>query len=194
MIYLALGLGAAVLRTLVLLVYARIRLSPPPRSASKDAMAKRPLGKSFGVDVWNKFRGRFQRVVLVTIPIYAVVFLISERGFFTWLRETVSHWVSVTFLPVEAASVVVFSIAAEFTSGVAAAGALLDAGALTVKQTVLALLIGSIVAAPIRAFRHQLPSHAGIFSPGLGMQMLALSQAMRVLSLFLVMILYGFWG
>ena len=37
----------------------------------------------------------------------------------------------------------ILSFAAEFTSGFAAAGALLEAGVLTVKQTVMALVIGN---------------------------------------------------
>jgi hypothetical protein len=102
--------------------------------------------------------------------------------------------VALSFLPVEAASVVIFSVAAEFTSGMAAAGALLDAGALTVPQTVIALMLGSMVATPFRALRHQLPSHAGIFSPGLGGELLVLSQGLRILSLLVVLIPYGIWS
>jgi hypothetical protein len=94
----------------------------------------------------------------------------------------------------EAVSVVIISLAAEFTSGFAAAGALLQAGALTVKETVLALLIGNIIAFPARALRHQLPRYVGIFSPKLGTQMLLLGQSFRVLSVFLVALLYFFVG
>jgi hypothetical protein len=93
----------------------------------------------------------------------------------------------------EAASVVIFSVAAEFTSGMAAAGAFLQTGVLTVHQTVLALVLGNIVATPIRALRHQLPTHVGIFSPGLGTRLLLLSQGMRLISLVLVAAPYAWW-
>ena len=80
------------------------------------------------------------------------------------MRAAASH-VSLGLLPMKAASVVMFSVAAEFTSGMAAAGALLQAGALTVPQTVIALVLGNIVATPVRALRHQLATNVGIFSP-----------------------------
>ena len=89
---------------------------------------------------------------------------------------------------------VVLSFAAEFTSGFAAAGALMDAGVLTVKQTVMALLIGNIVAFPIRALRHQLPRYMGIFSPRMGLQILLLGQGFRILSLIIVGVIYFYIG
>jgi hypothetical protein len=93
-------------------------------------------------------------------------------------------------VPVEALSLVVLGFAAEFTSGFAAAGALLQEGVLTVNQPVLALLIGNITAFPIRALRHQLPQLMGIFTPKLGFQMLMLGQGFRIASLALAGALY----
>jgi hypothetical protein len=144
-------------------------------------------------EIWGKFRRRFSRVVLYTLPIYFLIFLANERGLFTWLREAAASRVSLSFLPMGAASVVIFSLAAEFTSGMAAAGAFLQTGALTVQQTVLALILGNIVATPIRALRHQLPTHVGIFSPGLGTRLLLLSQVVRLLSLVAVAAPYAMW-
>ena len=85
---------------------------------------------------------------------------------------------------------VILSFAAEFTSGFAAAGALLDAGVLTTKQTVLALLLGNITAFPIRALRHQLPRYMGIFSPKMGLQLLLSGQCFRILSIIVVGVIY----
>ena len=89
---------------------------------------------------------------------------------------------------------VVLSFVAEFTSGFAAAGALMDAGVLTVKQTVLALLLGNILAFPIRALRHQLPHYMGIFQPKMGTQLLIMGQALRLGSLVLIAIFYFLVG
>ena len=193
LIYLGLGLAAALLRTLGMLAYSRLRLPAPAWSTAAPPVLPSER-QPFIKDIWQKFRSRFSRIVLYTLPIYVFIFLLSEKGFFVWLREGAAHWVALSFLPVEAASVVIFSVAAEFTSGMAAAGALLDAGALTVPQTVIALMLGSMVATPFRALRHQLPSHAGIFSPGLGGELLVLSQGLRILSLLLVLIPYGIWS
>jgi len=194
LIYLGLGLVAAVLRSAVLLAYSRLRLPAPgvgPGVAPPQAPAP---GQGWLRELWPRFRKRFPRVVLYTIPIYVLIFLVTEKGVFLWLREAAARWVALGFLPVEAASVVIFSVAAEFASGMAAAGALMDAGALTVPQTVVALMLGTMVATPIRALRHQLPSHAGIFSPGLGMELLVMSQSLRILSLIAVIIPYWIWG
>jgi cobalt-precorrin-5B (C1)-methyltransferase len=107
-------------------------------------------------------------------------------GIFQLLRETLSGFMVATFMPMESLSVIILSFAAEFTSGFAAAGALLDAGVLTIKQTVLALLIGNILAFPVRALRHQLPRYIGIFSPKMGTQILLLGQGFRIASLMMV--------
>jgi hypothetical protein len=194
LIYLGLTFGAALLRSAVFLLYARVRL-PAPAAAGGGAAASLPERKEgLAREIWGKFQKRFSRVVFYTLPIYLFIFVINDLGFFKWLRELVTARVALGFLPMEAASVVIFSVAAEFTSGLAAAGALLQAGALTVQQTVLALILGNIVATPIRALRHQLPSHAGIFSPKLGTELLVLSQTLRLVSLAVVTVPYALWG
>jgi hypothetical protein len=111
-------------------------------------------------------------------------------GMFKLLRDALTGFVVTTFMPMESLSVVVLSFAAEFTSGFATAGALLEAGVLTVKQTVVALLIGNILAFPVRALRHQLPRYIGIFSPKMGTQILFLGQGFRVLSIIIVGVIY----
>ncbi|MFW5874621.1 MAG: nucleoside recognition protein, partial [bacterium] len=59
-----------------------------------------------------------------------------------------------------------------------------------VKQTVLALIAGNIIAFPVRALRHQLPRYMGIFKPKTGMQLLLLGQFFRVVSLVAVTVVY----
>jgi hypothetical protein len=125
-------------------------------------------------------------VATYVIPIYVAVFLLSNVGLFNWTRQWLAQWVVTSFLPVEALSLVVLSFAAEYTSGFAAAGALMQEGMLSTKQAVLALLVGNVVAFPIRALRHQLPRLMGIFAPRLGMQLLLLGQGFRISSLVVV--------
>jgi hypothetical protein len=91
---------------------------------------------------------------MIVLPVYLIIALISDMGFFLWLRKSFAQGFTNTFIPIEAMSIVIFSLVAEFTSGYAVAGAMLDAGTLTVFQTVLALLLGNIISAPVRAFRH----------------------------------------
>jgi hypothetical protein len=193
LIYLGLTGSASLLRSVVILLYARWRLPAVPGSGGEISVPAPPRKETVSQEIWRKFRRRFSRVVLYTLPIYFLIFLLNDWGLFRWLREATASHVSLNFLPMEAASVVIFSVAAEFTSGMAAAGAFLQAGALTVHQTVLALVLGNIVATPIRAMRHQLPSHMGIFSPGLGARLLVMSQTLRLASLILVAAPYAMW-
>jgi hypothetical protein len=133
-----------------------------------------------------KLPPRLMSVATFVVPIYIAVFLLNSAGMFDWLREALAHWVTARIIPVEALSLVVLSFVAEFTSGFAAAGALLQEGVFSTKQAVLALLIGNVVAFPVRAVRHQLPRLLGIFAPKLGLQIMLLGQGFRIASLVLV--------
>jgi hypothetical protein len=62
-----------------------------------------------------------------------------------------------------------------------------------VRQTVLALLAGNVLAFPLRALRHQLPHYMGIYAPRTGLQILALGQMLRVLSLVGVGVVF-YWA
>ena len=142
--------------------------------------------------VGTRFRKRIGRMALFTAPTYLAMYALHQAGVFDALRDLAIGAIGATgaagglglgILPVQAAGVVVFSAAAEFSAGVAAAAALLDAGSLDTAQTALALVLGTIIATPIRALRHQLPSHTGIFTPRLGLALLVQSQVFRVASL-----------
>ena len=138
----------------------------------------------------RKLPARLTGVAIYVVPIYVAVFMINAMGLFDTMRHWLAGFIATRFIPMEALSLVVLSFAAEFTSGFAAAGALLQAGVLSIKQTVMALLIGNIVAFPIRALRHQLPRYVGIFSPKMGTQLLLLGQGFRILSLIIVGLVY----
>lgn len=196
LIYVAINFVAACLRSAGVLLFARFTIPPQSVPTAAVPISEKPGEKKRPVisEIWKKFRPRFARLVLYTLPIYVLTFLLNEWGFFLWLRQGAAAHISSTVFPFETAGVVIFALAAEFSSGMAAAGALLDAGTLTVKQTVTALVIGTIVATPIRAIRHQLPTHAGLFTLALGSQLLAMSQLMRVASLIVVIIPYVLWG
>ena len=138
----------------------------------------------------KKLKPQLAKILLIVLPVYLIVVLISDMGFFLWLRESLAHVISSAFIPIDAMSIVIFSLMAEFTSGYAAAGAMLEAGALTVFQTVLALVLGYIIASPVRALRHQMPYYIGIFGPALGIRLMIFSQAFRVASMITVGLIY----
>ena len=196
---------AVVFRTMLILIFGRFWLPQPkpdnvrPEPDRAKEIQASPRKTEFNKkQIWDRLKsrlpGRISRITAYVVPIYTLVFVLNSLGLFTWLREVMAGYVVTTFMPMESLSVVILSFAAEFTSGFAAAGALLDAGVLTVKQTVLALLIGNVLAFPIRALRHQLPRYIGIFSPKMGTQLLLMGQGLRVTSIIMMGVLYYFVG
>jgi len=193
LIYLGLTLLAAALRFLGVILAARALLPrrPAPVLAGPGT---RPGWREVWAGTRARIGARLMRVAVLIVPIYLAVRLAARLGFFTWLKGLTVSWVSASLLPVEAMSVVVFALVAEFTSGFAAAGALLETGQLGVREVVLALMAGAIISAPIRALRHQLSHYMAIFSPGLGFGLMVMGQTCRLLSLVLVLGLFLLLG
>lgn len=195
-LYFLLTFLAVFLRTSLFLVFGHLYLKGPQGRdpITGDSMAVPGPEKKSVQEIFLKIRQRLPaRIVTIlvwVVPIYSLVFILHWNGVFDFLNTALSRTVALSLMPVESLSVVVLSFAAEFTSGFAAAGALMHAGVLTVKQTVLALLLGNILAFPIRALRHQLPRYLGIFSPKIGLPLLLSGQLFRVISIVLVGTLY----
>jgi hypothetical protein len=189
---------AAILRTFLFLLYGHLVL-PSSAIEAGDAEKRATADKKKTlIEIWRRIKSRLPRrligITVYVVPIYILVFALNAMGMFQALREALAGYVVTAFMPMESLSVIILSFAAEFTSGFAAAGALLEAGVLTVRQTVMALLIGNILAFPIRALRHQLPRYIGIFSPKTGTQILLMGQGFRVMSIIVVGITYYYIG
>lgn len=192
-VYVGLTIASAVLRTLAILVMGRLFL---PRREKECVLCLLDDNKSAGLKgalekTWQRFIKRIHKILLITVPIYIVFYILGRAGFFAWLQTAMSEHVGfLSWLPPEALSIVVFHVAAEFTAGIAAAGALLDSGTLALREVVLALLIGNILSSPMRALRHQFPYYAGIFKPRPALKLIVYNQAMRVGSLLAVGAVY----
>jgi hypothetical protein len=185
---------AVILRTILFLLYGRLMLPPLEKDAGNpNEQTITGPQKTFS-ETWARIKSRLPRriarITVYVVPIYTLVYILNAVGIFKLLREALAGFVVTSFMPMESLSVIILSFAAEFTSGFAAAGALLEAGVLSVKQTVLALLIGNVLAFPVRALRHQLPRYIGIFSPKMGTQILLMGQGFRVSSIIIVGIIY----
>lgn len=177
-------LGVGLISRLIMPQCAVCELDEPP--------ARRPW-REVWAETWPKFRVRLWRLIVIIVPVYTAVALLAEMGLFTWMRDASARWISGSFLPVESMGLIAFAVMAEFTTGFAAAGALLQAGAMSVKHITLALLIGNIVATPVRALRHQLPQYMGIYTPALGLEVMILTQVVRVISVVLVTLGFFWW-
>jgi len=193
-LYFALTFLAVVMRTAVFIGYGWLRLpldqEPTGESAALDAAPPASRPKQVWATVREKLPERLLRIGILVVPIYTAVFVLNRLGLFSTARDWLADAVVTSFVPMESLSIVVLSFVAEFTSGFATAGALMDAGMLTTQQTVLALLTGNVLAFPIRALRHQLPHYMGIYSPRMGAELLVLGQLFRVVSIIGVGVLY----
>lgn len=192
LIYFGLTFAAVLLRTLVFVIWGRLFVRPDQAEDADDsAHARKTSGHGSALAAVRKnLPSRLAGILTYVVPIYVAVYFAAGLGAFEAIRHWMADTVTLKALPVEAFSVVILSFAAEFTSGFAAAGALMDQGVITVKQTVLALIAGNVIAFPIRGIRHQLPRYMGIFQPGTGLQILLLGQFFRVTSLLAVTAIY----
>lgn len=196
-LYVGLTLFAALLRTVCIVVLGRVLLPPLPEGCIVCRLDEQggvgfreALRKSL-----KRLKKRMRQVALYTVPIYILLYVLRQAGVFAWLEQALAGHVGVfSFLPPEALGIVVFHVAAEFTAGLAAAGALLSGGNLEVGQVVMALLVGNILSTPMRAFRHQFPYYAGIFKPRLALKLIVWNQALRNLTLVGVATLFYFFG
>ena len=196
-VYIGLTISAAVLRTLFITLLGRLMLPVdngevvhaelPPAPANPFRTALRNSIK--------RFKRRIRKIVSYTVPIYILFYALNEAGFFTAAERYIGQHLSwLSWLSPQALSILTFQMAAEFTAGLAAAGALLASGSMRMEEIVLVLLIGNVLSSPIRAIRHQYPYYAGIFKPVLAAELIFFSQSFRALSIALVAILYYFFA
>ncbi len=190
-IYIGLTFGSAILRTLAITVISHFLL---PQEESPLHGQIEPEANTFKT-AWKRTVKRFQRrikkIAKFTIPIYILFFFLTRAGLFSMIEHFMAKYLSfLAWLSPKALSIIALQVAAEFSAGLAAAGALLQDGSMSYKQIVLALLIGNVLSSPIRAVRHQFPYYAGIFKPRLAMQLIFFSQAFRTLSIATVALLY----
>ena len=165
-----------------------------PPIAQAGAMSEAPRKKSFG-EVLPGLRQRLVKrlttLISVAAPVYYLVMLAAALGFFDMIRDFSAAHLPDFFLPVEAATLIIFSLTAEFSSGFVAAGALIQNSTLTVTQAAAALVIGNIIATPIRVLRWQLAAFLGFFKVRLGLALIFCNQTFRILSLAAA--LFIFW-
>jgi hypothetical protein len=184
-LYLLLTFGAAVLRFGAVLLYTRLTFPATQEVLQRERGMPQTWKKLLG-SAFQKLATRLSRILRIVVPVYMLMLILGDFGFFVWLRKTLAFGVGSTFFPVEGVSVVILSLVAEATSGYAAAGAMLESGTLSLAQTVLALLAGQIIGIPLRALRHQLPYFMGVFSPAMGVRLMLAAQTLRLFSLGLV--------
>lgn len=196
-IYVSLTVSAAALRTLLTILCGRLLLPPIPEGCASRLMdeQKKREPKAQLVRAWQRFCKRIPKLICFTVPIYIFMFIMQRLGYFQaaqdWLAQHIDFF---TVLRPEAVGIVAFHIAAEFGAALAAASAVMNNGALSERDIVLALLLGNVLSTPMRAFRHQFPAYAGYFAPALALNLVIANQILRAVSIIFVGWLYYLWG
>jgi len=194
-VYVGLTLFAAFLRTVTILVIARVTLPGNEEHCISCRLEENRVNSLSQAlrNAWLRFRKRINRIILVTVPIYTAVFTLNRIGAFNLLEEWLARHVKLlAWLDPKSLGVVALQLTAEISAGLAAAGALLDNGSLETRQVVLALLAGNVLSSPMRAVRHQFPFYAGVFRPKLAAELITYNQIFRTGSIILVGIFYYF--
>ncbi len=193
-VYIGLTISAAIFRTLFIAVLSRLLFPASNTELAEPERPQRDQGSPFRAALHNtmkRFKRRIRKIISYTVPIYIFFYYLSEAGFFDAAELFISQHLSwLSWLSPQAISILTFQMAAEFTAGLAAAGALLASGSMSSQEIVLVLLIGNILSSPIRAIRHQYPYYAGIFKPLLAAELIFFSQTFRAISIVLVAALY----
>ncbi len=197
-IYVGLTFGAAIFRTFSIIILSRFLL--PPRKEPVAITTEGKDGKTERVDwrealekSWKRFKKRIRKILQFTVPIYILVFFLHRGGVFTVLEELMATYLSfLPWLSPQSMGIITLHVAAEFTAGLAAAGALLQEGSMNYRDIILALLVGNVLSSPVRAIRHQFPYYAGIFQPKIAVELILFSQIFRIGSLILMGCIYFF--
>ena len=197
-IYVGLTFGAAIFRTVSIVILSRYLLPVPQKTVAESPVAQQK--EKSGID-WKgafdksikRFKKRIRKIIRFTVPIYILIFLMHRAGTFTTLEKGMAEYLSfLPWLTPQSMGIITLHIAAEFTAGLAAAGALLQEGSMTYREVILALLVGNVLSSPIRAIRHQFPYYAGIFQPKMASEPIFYNQIFRVGSLILMGVIYFF--
>ncbi len=187
-LYVGLTFSAAILQTIFVVLSGRLLL--PESEGSWVAPTRQRTQSGFKkaiVTSFKRLRKRIGKILMFMIPVYLLFFLLNRYGLFSRMEEFIAAraWF-LSWLNPQSLGIVVLHVTTEFSAGLAAASVLLAANSLSVKDVVLALLVGNILATPIRAVRHQLPYYTGIYSPQLALHLVGISQIARALCVVLV--------
>ncbi|MBT8355983.1 MAG: hypothetical protein KJO60_15765 [Desulfofustis sp.] len=191
-IYVGITFGAALLRTLTIVLLSRVLLPKPAIPAILEDVQPAPRDwPALAKKTWKRFKRRMKKIILFTVPIYILIFIMNRLEFFTTLETFLSSQLDfIPYLSPQGMGIIALMIAAELTAGIAAAGALLQDGVMDYNEIVFALLIGNILSSPLRAVRHQFPYYAGIFEPRLAVELIVWNQGFRTVSLILAAFCY----
>lgn len=185
LIYVGITFSAAVLQTIVVIFLGSLLLSGHHEKIKMEKREK--IGwREAAEKSLKRLRKRIPRILKLLVPIYILFFVLNRYGIFQLIEEIMARTWLLSWLHPQSLSIVILHVTAEFSAGLAAASILLADNSLGYREVVLALLAGNILAAPVRAIRHQFPYYVGIFNPKLATELVGLSQITRTVTIIIV--------
>jgi len=185
-LYVGLTLLAAGIQTIIVIIISRMLLEKPEQSKSIPQKQTEQKQKTWQT-ILKRLKKRIKKILLFLVPIYILFFILSSYGLFHQLEQLIidKAWF-LSWLHPASLGIIILHVTAEFSAGLAAASALLAANSLSSEQVVVALMLGNLLATPVRAIRHQFPYYSGIYPFKTAIELILLSQAMRAFCIVLV--------
>lgn len=148
----------------------------PPHDGAKPRKHGKPSG--FWRKVWNNSARTLKRLIVFVVPTFVLMAVLERVGFFIWLGDRVPGLFKLSWIPPET-MLILPAQAVNLYNGAVAAGNFVAAGAITPKQAVIVLLIGSVMTAPVRTLRHALPTYIATLGLRPGTTLAIGAQALR---------------
>jgi len=191
LIYLGIVVAIGFLRTAITMILGRFLLPAKKPAAIGQEIKREKLSRALKNAVSASLTPL--RRIIPTMAIAAIiVFQLIDIGFFEMISVYLKNLPVLSNLPVEGLPV----IAAWFASNIGAytiAASLLTEGILSSKEIIITLLVGRVLSSLVR-LRFTIPYYTGIFSPGLGMQIMLISILMQEgITVIIIVLLSLFW-
>ncbi|CAG34943.1 hypothetical protein [Desulfotalea psychrophila] len=192
--YVGLTFIASLLQTACVVGCGRLLLNKPAQAIEVKAQEEKQTdwGKWLPKMV-KRLRRRLKRLLLFMLPIYIAFYLLAKYGIWASIKELIVQLPLLSHLPAESLTIIILHVTAEFSAGLAAASVIMAENSLSGQQIVLALMIGNLLATPVRALRHQLPYYSGIYPLRIAIELILASQILRASCIILVTIIYYSW-
>jgi len=202
LVYFGLLMVVGLLKTGLVMVAGRVLLDGENKDEAAVAIGEQkgpdkssdrpPLKEALKISA----RAAKPKVVKVTKMTTVIMFLVSVLIEVEAFDLLTLHMGGIrNYLPLPAAGLSI--VAAQFAGYVAAysvAGGLLAAGELSGKEVVVTLMVGNVITSAAWAVRWLIPSHAGIFGPRIGTELVVCSTGLRALiMLFVAFGVMVFW-
>ena len=196
LIYFGLLMLVGLAKTVVIVLFGRVVLTPAPRTSAPPAEGSAVTLPDALRTACTSSRKILTRLLSVTVPTIVVVAFLINAGAFDRLAGMMQGAGGIFPVPPEGFAIIAAQFGS-FVAGASVASTLLAAGDMTWQQIVLTLLVGNVLTSVTRSIRWLGSSYVAIFGVRTGTEIMLVSTALRngVMVLLVVVLAYGLgWG